>query len=85
MLVDQQQGIELALAESGDTRREPRIRIAGARSTNLARVMAICEIAHHQHNWLFTGKDEFRQSANLNCPATAFCYLMFANYLPGRL
>ena len=66
MLIDQQQGIELPLAEPGDASRDRRFGPVVRRSARLARILAVYEIARHQHNWLFTGKDEFRQSASLN-------------------
>jgi hypothetical protein len=63
MLVDKQQGIELALAESGNAPGNCRIRFAGGRRVRPTITAVIGQIVGHQHEWLFTAKDEIRQSA----------------------
>jgi hypothetical protein len=63
MLVDKQQGIELALAESGNAPGNCRIGFAGGRRARPAIIAVIRQIIGHQHEWLFTAKDEIRQSA----------------------
>ena len=77
VLIDQQERVQLPLAEPGDAGRRVRFEPIAGRSANFARILAICEIARHQHNWLFTGKDEFRQNASLNRFETALAYTMF--------
>ena len=79
MLIDKEQGVQLATAQPGNSRRRARIRRAVARSPRFARVLAICEITRHQHDWLFTAKDQIRQSSKLNCSATLLFYRLFTN------
>ena len=63
MLVDKEQGIELALAQLGNARRNCRFPMANGRRARSAIYAVIRQITGHQHEWPFTAKDKIRQSA----------------------
>ena len=56
MLVHEEQGIQLSLAQPGDKIRGARIRFTGRRTAAIG--MAVCEFPGHRHEWPFTDKDE---------------------------
>ena len=64
MLIDEQQAVELAPAQLGDALGNPGIAVVGGRSTRSAIIMAAREFTLHQHEWLFTAKDEIKQKGS---------------------
>src|SRR4030095_14927270 len=61
MMIDEQQAIELALAQPRDALRDLRILSADGRPVRPPIVLVTCDFTLHQHEWPFTAKEEIKQ------------------------
>src|SRR5215203_5322248 len=80
MLVDEQQAIELALAQPGDALPDKGMILAARRSMGCTIVMAAWGITLHQHEWPFTAKDEIKQKSP---PPAGFTFVLYNEFVAG--